>query len=234
MQFLFFAAGSAITPVYAQVKTLLVLYPTVKIVLVYSNRSENDTLFYQPLQLLTEKYPDQFVIRFLFSDAKHYSNARLSALMVEDIVQKYFPDSVKELIVYLCGPFQYMLMITLVLKGMGIREGQIKKEQFTIYKPEIIQKPADTNLHMIHATIGQSVYSWKVQYPDTILQAAKKQHIALPYNCESGQCGACAAICTKGKVWMYKNDVLMEDEINAGWILTCTAYPIGGNVEIRY
>lgn len=234
IQFLFFAAGSGITPVYAQIKTLLVLYPAAKIVLVYSNRSESDTLFFKQLQLLAKKYPDQLAIRFLFSDAKHYSDARLSASMVEAIVRKHFADSYAQLMVYLCGPFQYMLMITLVLRGIGIADGQIKKEQFTIHKPDTKQKPADTNPHIVHATIGESVYSWKVQYPETILQAAKKEHIKLPYSCESGQCGACAAICTKGKVWMYRNDVLMDDQINAGWILTCTGYPTSGDVEIRY
>jgi len=234
MQFLFFTAGSGITPVYAQIKTLLALYPAVKIVLVYSNRSESGTLFYEQLQLLVKKYPDRLTIRFLFSDAAHYSNARLSASMVETTVRKYFADSYEQLLVYLCGPFQYMLMITLVLRGMGIKDAQIKKEQFTIHKPDTRQKPADTDPHIVQATIDGSVYSWKVRYPETILQAAKKQHIELPYNCESGQCGACAAICTKGKVWMYRNDVLMDDQINAGWILTCTGYPTGGDVEIRY
>jgi ferredoxin-NADP reductase len=234
MSFLFFAAGSGITPVYAQIKTLLTLYPAIKIVLVYSNRSESDTLFFKQVQLLAKKYPGQLFIRFLFSDAKHYSDARLSASMVEAIVRKHFADSYAQLMVYLCGPFQYMLMITLVLRGMGIKDGQIKKEQFTIHKTEVLEKPADTDPHMVRATFGESVYSWKVQYPDTILQAAKKQHIVLPYNCESGQCGACAAICTKGKVWMYRNDVLMDDQINAGWVLTCTGYPTGGDVEIRY
>lgn len=234
MQFIFFAAGSGITPIYAQIKTLLASNMAVKIVLVYSNRSEKDALFYQQIQSLAKKHPDRLAIRFLFSDAAHYSNARLSGSMIEEIVQKHFPGSFQDSWVYLCGPFQYMLMIKLVLKGMGIKEQQIKKEQFIIYKSEVSQKPADTDWHMVHATLGESVYTWKVQYPDTILQAAKKQRIDLPYNCESGQCGACAAICVKGKVWMYKNDVLMEDEIQAGRILTCTAYPVGADVEIRY
>jgi len=231
---LFFAAGSGITPVYAHIKTLLALESQVKIVLVYSNRSQKDTLFYHSLQQLAEKYPDQLTIRFLFSDAAHYSHARLSASLVENIVKAYFPDTLQEVWVYLCGPFQYMLMIRLVLRGMGIKDQQIRKEQFTIHTDEAPQKPPDTDLHIVHATVGESVYSWPVQYPDTILQAAKKQHIELPYNCESGQCGACAAICIRGKVWMYKNEVLMEDEINKGRILTCTGYPIGGDVRIRY
>lgn len=234
MQFVFFAAGSGITPIYAHIKTLLRLSKEVKIVLVYSNRSEKDTLFYNELRLLADQYKQQLHIRFLFSDAGHYSKARLSALQVENIMLSDFSESLKQVRVYLCGPFQYMLMITLVLRGMGISDQQIRKEQFTIHKAEILQKPPDTDVHMVSAMLEGTAFSWQVQYPQTILQAAKKQGIPLPYNCESGQCGACAAICVKGQVWMYRNDILMEDEINAGRILTCTAYPTGGDVEIRY
>lgn len=203
-RFVFFAAGSGITPVYALIKTLLATSDDLTIILVYSNRSVNDTLFYQPLQALAEKYADTFHVHFLFSDAPRYSDARLSALMAEEIMQKYFQGALSDTLVYICGPFQYMLMITLVLRGMGIKDNQIKKEQFTVHKSKAPQKPVDIDLHVVHATLGESAYSWKVQYPDTILQAAKKQRINLPYNCESGQCGACAAICVKSKVWMYK------------------------------
>lgn len=233
-QFVFFAAGSGITPIYAQIKTLLQRSRDTRIVLVYSNRSVSDTLFYKELTTLAEKHKQQFEIRFLFSDASHYSHARLSASMVVDIVRKHFPDSFRETWFYLCGPFEYMLMITMVLRGMGIKDKQIRKEQFVLQKTEVRTKPADTNLYVVSAKLGRHQYSWTVQYPDTILGAAKKKGIELPYNCESGQCGACAAICEKGKVWMYKNDVLMNDEITAGRILTCTAYPIGGDVTIRY
>lgn len=154
--------------------------------------------------------------------------------MAEEIMQKYFQGALSDTLVYICGPFQYMLMIGLVLRGMGIQEGQIRKEHFVIQKLAALLKPADTGPHMVKARFHDAVYAWRVQYPDTILAAAKRQNIDLPYNCESGQCGACAAICVKGTVWMYKNDVLMDHEIDAGRILTCTGYPVGGDVEIRY
>lgn len=232
--FIFFAAGSGITPVYAMIKTLLARSQHNTVVLIYSNQSENETIFYHELQLLAQKYAVQFHIHFLFSDALHYSKARLSSLMVEDIIRQYRQDSLESLWVYLCGPFQYMLMITLVAKGMGIQEERIRKENFVIHTAAPMLRPPDTEPHTVSVKLNDIAYSWKVQYPDTISAAAKKQGIDLPYNCESGQCGACAARCLKGRVWMYKNDVLMDHELEMGHILTCTGYPVAGDVEISY
>ncbi|MBS1562920.1 MAG: 2Fe-2S iron-sulfur cluster binding domain-containing protein, partial [Bacteroidetes bacterium] len=58
--------------------------------------------------------------------------------------------------------------------------------------------------------------------------------IALPYSCEAGRCGSCAATCTKGKVWMSYNEVLLDEELAKGRILTCTGYPVGGDIELEY
>lgn len=232
--FIFFAAGSGITPVIAQIKTLLHLQQENEVVLVYSNSSMQETIFHEELRTLAVTYPRLLKIHFLFSDAKHYKEARLSAPVITEIINKYFSDSIGKLQVYLCGPFQYMLMITLVLKGLGLKEAQIRKEQFEINKPIINELPPDTNAHEVYASIGEKRYQWSVQYPETILQSAKRQHIELPYSCESGQCGTCAALCASGEVWMFKNEVLMDDAIQQGKILTCTGYPVGGDVELRY
>jgi len=56
----------------------------------------------------------------------------------------------------------------------------------------------------------------------------------LPYSCEAGRCGSCTATCIDGKVWMSYNEVLMDDEISKGRVLTCTGYPIGGDVVLKF
>lgn len=232
--FAFFAAGSGITPIFALIKTLLATHKRARVVLVYSNKSKRDTLFYDQLLSLHTKYADQFSIRFLFSDAARFEDARLSAGTVERIVQQYFKDHLNESLFYLCGPFHYMLTITLVLRGMGVLDAQIRKEQFVIEKTMASQKPPDTEEHTVSVQLNGETFKWTTQYPDTILQAAKKKGIALPYSCESGQCGACSATCIEGEVWMYKNEVLMDEELELNRVLTCTGFPIGGDIKLVY
>ncbi|MFI5196115.1 MAG: 2Fe-2S iron-sulfur cluster binding domain-containing protein [Chitinophagales bacterium] len=72
-----------------------------------------------------------------------------------------------------------------------------------------------------------------VQYPDTILQAAKKHGLALPYSCEVSLCSSYTAICTKGEVWLSNNKALMDIDLWYGGVLTCVGYPIDGDVSIE-
>jgi ferredoxin len=155
-----------------------------------------------------------FSIYFFFSDESDYRKARLSSSIVSEILTKEVGNNKMNTWLYLCGPFQYMLMITIVARGMGFVNEQIKKEQFVIEYPSVTKVPPDVTAHTI-----------------TIIE--KRNGVQLPFSCEAGQCGTCSATCVKGKVWMYKNEVLMEDEIGNGRILTCTGYPIDGDIELK-
>ena len=71
-------------------------------------------------------------------------------------------------------------------------------------------------------------------YPKSIIAAAKDKGIELPYSCEAGRCGSCVATCISGKIWMAYNEVLLDDEIARGRVLTCQGYPVGGDAEIIF
>jgi ring-1,2-phenylacetyl-CoA epoxidase subunit PaaE len=72
-----------------------------------------------------------------------------------------------------------------------------------------------------------------VQYPDTILQAAKKIKLSLPFSCETGKCGTCVARCISGKIWHSNNEVLTEEDLSKGLILTCTGHPQSDDVDLE-
>lgn len=232
--FVFFAAGSGITPIYALIKQILYQYPGKKIVLIYSNRSLSQTIFYDALKELQSVFPGQLQIEFLFSDASGILHKRLGIYLLEKLLGRYVGAHKQDSIFYLCGPFEYMRMITIVLRNNGIVASQIRKEIFTIEVPANKPQPADTDLHTVQISLKEHSYVFRSQYPNTILQSAKQSGIILPYSCEAGQCGTCAATCVSGKVWMWRNDVLMDDEIAKGRILTCTGYAIDGDVVILY
>ncbi len=231
-QVFFFAAGSGITPVYSLVKTILINYRAIYIILIYSNSSPGHTIFYQQLKDLQSQFFDRLQIEFLFSSEKSVLHKRLGIYLLERFLEKYSKQPINSQLFYLCGPFEYMRMITIVLKNNGVATGNIHKEIFNIEKPVQKAEPADKDIHEVTLVLGDTEYRFSTQYPQTILQAAKALKIPVPYSCESGQCGTCAATCTSGKVWMWHNEVLMEEEIAAGRVLTCTGYAVGGNVKL--
>ncbi|MDB5211791.1 MAG: Ring,2-phenylacetyl-CoA epoxidase subunit PaaE [Sediminibacterium sp.] len=233
-RFIFFAAGSGITPVYSLIKTLLHYHPSKQVVLIYSNRSAEFTIFSRELKQLKESYPEQLHIEFLFSDAKRIAHKRLGIYVLEKLLEKYIDGPLNRQLFYLCGPFEYMRMITIVLKNNGVAASHIRKEIFSIEKPQKKAEPPDKELHTVSATLRGREYQFQTQYPETILQSAKALNISLPYSCEAGQCGTCAATCVSGKVFMWRNDVLLDEEIAKGRVLTCTGYAVGGDVELEY
>ena len=127
-----------------------------------------------------------------------------------------------------------MRMVIISLEEQGIHDEQIKKENFNT-NDRVVHKiePPDKATHTATIMYLGKEYSFPVVYPDTILQAAKKNGLSLPYSCETGRCGSCAARCIKGKVWLSYNEVLMDTDLKHGSILTCVGHPVDGDVTIE-
>ncbi len=232
-QLFFFAAGIGITPILSLIKTVLHTQPGVQVVLVYSNRSIGDMVFYTDLQLLLQRYPDKFKIEFLYSTSFNLVRARLNKSLLPVLLKEYGVVPREQMLFFLCGPFDYMRMVIYALEEQGIDESQIKRENFNTNNRQVVKaEPPDKDRHVVTIRLNGNEYALPVQYPETILQAARKQGINLPYSCEVGRCGSCAARCTQGKVWLSYNEVLMDLDLKHGAILTCTGHPIGGDVVI--
>jgi ferredoxin-NADP reductase len=227
---LFFAAGSGITPVYSQLKYILNRPGQSKLHLIYSSLNREAILFNNELNELLKTHPDRFNITHLLSNEAN----RLTNIRVEQLVNEQLTFDKSKAEFYLCGPFVYMRMIRLTLLYMGIDPQRIHKENFVLetvpvtgsqtnYPPKNIRINFNNELHDIAAGENQS-----------ILQAALQNNIQLPYSCRSGICSACVAFCKTGKVEMAKNEVLTDEDIAKGWILTCTGHALTDNVEVEY
>ncbi|MBA3828715.1 MAG: iron-sulfur cluster-binding domain-containing protein [Taibaiella sp.] len=227
------AAGIGITPVFSLLKEILHTKPATHVTLIYSNRSKEETVFYNALQDLLIQFPERFQIAFLYSSAFDIARARLSKALLPVLLQEYGKANKDKMLFYVCGPFTYMRMVLLTLEELGINSAQVKKENFnTEIRNAVHVVPPDTTTRTVTIKTQQHQYNFPVVYPDSILQAAKKQQVMLPYSCETGRCGSCVAICSGGRVWHSYNEVLTDADIAAGRILTCTGHPVYGDVTL--
>lgn len=227
---LFLAAGSGITPILSLIKEVL-FNRGQKIILIYSNRTEKETIFFNYLNQLREEFSTRLTVYFLFSNNQNLSHARLSKSLLSDLIQQDIPNRAKAL-TYLCGPHDYMQMVGIVLLNENFLSENIRTEKFIEYQTITKELPPDIDQHKVIVDYQGKRFSLDVKYPVTVLQAAKNNNIDLPYSCEAGRCGTCAATCVSGKIWMSRNEVLLDKEINNGRILICTGHPIGGDAEL--
>jgi ring-1,2-phenylacetyl-CoA epoxidase subunit PaaE len=67
-----------------------------------------------------------------------------------------------------------------------------------------------------------------------ILESARAAGLAAPFACKAGVCATCRARLTSGKVEMAARYGLTDEEIAAGYVLTCQSVPAGDGVAVDY
>ena len=68
----------------------------------------------------------------------------------------------------------------------------------------------------------------------TILELALENDIDAPYSCQGGICSTCLARIVKGSVTMDDNQILTDDEVEEGLILTCQSRITSNQIEVSY
>ena len=64
-------------------------------------------------------------------------------------------------------------------------------------------------------TVHPSGHLFDVENGETILDAAMRQNIDLPYGCRGGACGACAGYIVKGEVYYDDEPIALDDDMKA-------------------
>jgi len=227
-ELMFFAGGSGITPIFAQLKYILSRPGLSRLTLIYSNQNAESILFKQQLDELAVNYPDRLKIIYFLSS----HGDRLNNVSTETLVKQHI-GNMSTARFYLCGPFTYMRMIKLTLLFMGVDAEQIRKENFVLETVPVAETAANYPPRSISISYHGEVHHITVAENQSVLQAALQNNIPLPYSCRAGICSACMAKCASGKIEMAVNDVLTDNDLSLGWVLTCTGHPVSNDVVVE-
>lgn len=219
------AAGSGITPIFSILKYLLQNEPDTRIILIFQNRSKEETIFRTQLEKLVPEYRDRVVWVDMIIP-------RLNNDQLEIIIKHQLRFKKEDALFYLCGPVSFMRMCQFTIMVMKFSRDQIRKEFFTIDTAPPPPLLNDTSTKHVLVK-GKKEYSFTTAYPKTILESALDQKIALPYNCRNGRCSTCVARCVSGEVKMSINEILTDKDLADGLVLTCVGYACS-DIELQF
>ena len=231
-----FAAGSGITPILSIAKTLLEDEPFSNFILVYGNKKLNDAMFAQDILELKQQYGNRFHVHFIYSQTQETDAlfGRIEKSTVNLMVKnKYKAVSIDSF--YLCGPESMIHTVKDVLLENNIKEKNIYFELFTAST-----EPTDSSTEVgdgktqLKVIVDDEEFEFEMVQDVSILDAALKQDVDAPYSCQGGICSSCIARVTEGEATMRQNNILTDNEVAEGLILTCQAHPTTANVVVDY
>jgi len=234
------AAGSGITPVRSIVETVLEREPLSRVTLVFVNRTVLDTMFLDELAELKDRFMCRFSLWHVFTregrDVDLLSGRIVAGRVDELIDRRVLPTGADAY--YLCGPIGFVDHVRRALGERGVPSRHTHLELFTSSSssPLTVVQQVDLDAAASTATImldGRST-TVAIAADEAVLDAALRVRSDAPYSCRSGACSTCRALLREGTVHMPVTFGLEDDELAAGYVLTCQAVPTSERLVVDY
>lgn len=233
------AAGSGITPVLSIVSTVLEVEPASRVTLLYGNRTTRSVMFLEELEDLKDRYRERFhLVHVLSREAQEAEllSGRLDAERLGRLLDALVPvDFVDEW--FLCGPQAMVAGARELLLGRGVERRHIHSELFHVgdAPPPVREAPPDAPGVAVSAVLDgrRTDFDLAADAP-SLLDGLLAVRADAPYACKGGVCGTCRAKVVQGEVRMHHNYALEEDEVAAGYVLTCQSLPTTDSVALDY
>jgi ring-1,2-phenylacetyl-CoA epoxidase subunit PaaE len=238
-----FAGGSGITPVMSLLRTALLTEPGSRFTLLYGNRDSSSIIFLEALAGLKNRFMDRLQVHhFLAEEAEEFDlfNGMLDRAKCDEILATLV-DPADVAAFFICGPGPMMDAAEAALIDNGVAKDRIHLERFTAGRPSAAleaQMQALTQeaagLTMMVTLDGRKRRVAFDAAAGNILDSARASGLPAPFACKAGVCATCRARVVSGEVEMAARYGLTDEEVAAGYVLTCQSVPKGDGVELDY
>jgi ring-1,2-phenylacetyl-CoA epoxidase subunit PaaE len=235
-----FAAGSGITPIFSIIKSVLAREPQSHFVLFYGNKSSSTIMFKDELDDLKDRFVDRLSVHHVLSremqdvDVLH---GRLTGDKVPALIRTAGGIAAVDDI-FLCGPLAMIEEVSATLTALGLPSARIHREVFTTETPARPVKSAvvsDAREEIrLSIRIDGALHQLAMRNDETVLEAAERHDLDLPYSCRGGMCCTCRAKLIEGAGAMDQNFSLEPWEEEAGFVLTCQFRPATEKIALDY
>lgn len=240
-----FAAGSGITPVFSIIKSVLEMEPESTFTLFYGNKTTQSIIFRDKIDGLKNKYMKRLEVHHVLSredQGSDYLKGRIDEQKCINFSERFFDKNQVDAY-FLCGPEAMINKVSETLKSQGVAKDKIHYELFTSPAQSIAGKTtvkAEQNKsEKLKSAItvildGDETHFDLESDGDVILDAALDAGADVPYACKGAVCCTCRAKVLEGSVEMNMNYALEDDEVEDGYVLTCQSHPTSEKVVVSY
>jgi ring-1,2-phenylacetyl-CoA epoxidase subunit PaaE len=239
--YLAIACGSGITPVMSIIRTVLTREPESRVTLIYGNRNASSVIFKAALEDLKDRFLGRLSVHHVLSrEASDFavSHGHIDSEKIEILTRHMarngegrFADHA-----FLCGPQAMIEEARATLERLGMPHDRVHSELFTtdgvVRKPAPARKPDLSNGLPLAIRLDGALHSIAMDPTETVVDAALRHGLDLPYSCRGGMCCTCRAKLIAGDVAMDQNFSLEPWEIEAGFVLTCQSRPKPGTEAV--
>jgi ring-1,2-phenylacetyl-CoA epoxidase subunit PaaE len=237
-----FAGGSGITPVISLIRTALSIESKSRFTLFYGNRDANSVIFLEALAALKDRYMGRFELYHFLSDEEgdvELFNGMLDRETCDEAIENLIDDPAAVDAWFICGPGPMMDAAEEALLDKSVASDRIHIERFTAGRPSAALAAQMAALQ--EEAAGQTISvtldgrTRKVEFSAAnILDSARDAGLPAPFACKAGVCATSRAKVTRGKVEMAARYGLTDEEVAAGYVLTCQSVPVGEGVAVDY
>src|SRR6201996_2587735 len=236
-----FAAGSGITPILSIVKGVLAREPKSRFFLFYGNRSTEGVMFCEALEELKDRFLQRFSLFHVISGEEQdipILHGRLDGEKVRVLLRSLVPAASVDH-VFICGPTGMSDDLETTCRDIGLAEDRIHVERFASGvggkpRPKAVIAPSAPAKAMASLVVDGKRREVPGAEGGSILDAALRAGMDLPFACKGGMCSTCRAKLVEGEAEMEVNYSLEPWELKAGFILTCQARPVSQKVAVDY
>jgi ring-1,2-phenylacetyl-CoA epoxidase subunit PaaE len=239
-----FAAGSGITPVLSLAADILAREPASRFTLIYGNRSMSRTMFLEDTLALKNRHLGRFSVYFVMSREPQQAallNGRIDADKVEALAAQ-FADIARADEYFVCGPGDMVDAVRGALQRLN-PNAPVRFERFAAAATpaartaaaNAAELPPGEVLAQISVVMDGRRRSFPMAPTDaSVLAAAERAGLDLPFSCRAGICATCRTKLKSGRAVMAHNIALEPWEVAAGFILCCQARPLTASLELTY
>jgi ring-1,2-phenylacetyl-CoA epoxidase subunit PaaE len=236
------AGGSGITPVLSLLRTTLKEEPESRFTLLYGNRDSSSIIFLDELASLKDRYLDRLSLHHFLAEEEgdiDLFNGMLDRARCEQAIAALVGDPASVDAWFICGPGPMMDAAEGALLDQSVEKERIHIERFTADRPSAALAAEMAQLQTQAAGTTLSVTldgrTRRVAFTESnILDSARASGLPAPFACKAGVCATCRAKVTSGKVEMAARYGLTDEEVAAGYVLTCQSVPVGDGVAVDY